>query len=91
MILFKTTSLALELIWDIAIALLIVRLAFLHFVLTFLTECILGYIRVQKVIPIYHLSQPIAELLEMPFMLLMVYIWARFITVRYSVPNSAGL
>lgn len=91
MILIDTTASAFELIWDIAVFILITRLAFLYFLLTFLTGCILGYIRLNKVIPIYHLSQSTAELIEMPFMLLAVFIWARFIMERCSVPNVAGM
>lgn len=91
MILLDNTASALELLWDIAVSLIIMRLAFFYFVLTFLTGCILGYIRLYKAIPIYHLSPPVAELLEMPIMLLAVFIWARFIMVRFSVPNVAGM
>jgi hypothetical protein len=91
MILLDNTASVLELIWDIAVFLIVMRLAFLYFVLTFFTGCILGYIRLYKVIPIYHLSPPVAELLEMPIMLLAVFIWARLIMVRFSVPNVAGM
>jgi hypothetical protein len=91
MIALDSAASALELLWDVAISLIILRLAFLYFVLTFFTGCILGYIRLQKVIPIYRLSPAVAELLEMPFMLLAVFIWARFIMVRFSVPNVSGM
>jgi hypothetical protein len=58
MILFETTTFVSEIIWDIALALFIVRLALFYFGLTFLTGCILGYIRLPKTVSNYRLTEP---------------------------------
>ncbi len=82
---------ALPILWDVAISLLIIRLAFFYFSLTFITGCISGYVRQKIIVPRYHLSQSTAELLELPFMLLAIYFWARLIVLRCSVPKVAWM
>ena len=77
--------------WEIAISLLIIRLALLYFGGVFLTGCVLGYIRQRYLIPTYHLSLGVAELLEFPLMLVAIAFWARFIVGRDSAPDVAWM
>jgi hypothetical protein len=68
----------------------IIRLAFFYFSLTFLTGCTFGALRVLYLIPVLHIDPSTAEIGEMPFMLVAMAGWARFIVVRCKVPEVPG-
>jgi hypothetical protein len=80
-----------ELLWNIAVSMLILRISLIYYGLTFLTGCILGLIRLGILTPVYDFRQPIAELIEMPFLLLAVVFWARFVVSKFDIPNIAWL
>jgi len=90
MILFETSSSVFELMWDIALALFIARLAFYYFGLLFLTGAVITYFRVTRLIPVNHLTQPQSEIITLPFFLIATVLWARFIVVNFEVPRVAG-
>lgn len=58
-----------------------------YFALVFGAGFILGSIRVPLLVP--RLGERAAELIEMPFMLVVVLVSARFITKRFSLPAAA--
>jgi len=87
MILFETTTSVFELIWDIAIALFIIRIAFFYFGLSFLTGCIIGYFRVFNVSPLDQFTHRQAALVTLPIWLVAMLIWARFLIVIYEIPR----
>jgi hypothetical protein len=80
-----------ELLWNVAVSLLVLRIAFFYYGLTFFTGCVFGSIRLGVLVPMYHFRQPIAELIEMPFMLMAIAFWARFTVTKYEVPKVAWL
>lgn len=80
-----------EVLWDIAIAVLIVRLAFLYYLFTFLTGCIFGVIRLGYLVPVYQVRASTAALFEMPIMILVVAFWASYILQKFEVPKIAWM
>ncbi|KAH6670605.1 hypothetical protein B0J14DRAFT_99586 [Halenospora varia] len=90
MILFETTTSVFELMWDIALALFIVRLAFFYFALSFATGCIIAWFRFARLMPVNHLTQPQSELVTLPMFLLANILWARFMVVNYEIPRVGG-
>lgn len=80
-----------ELLWDIAFAILILRLAFYYYAFTFLTGFILGIVRIGVFVRSYHYGASIAELIEMPFMLLAIAFWAMFLVMRFDIPKVAWI
>ncbi|KAK3498333.1 hypothetical protein B0T13DRAFT_469020 [Neurospora crassa] len=50
--LFETTDSIIEVLWDIALAVFVIRVSFYYFLLTFLTSLLLGYIAYAELIPI---------------------------------------
>ena len=58
-----------------------------YFFLAFGAGFIMGAIRVHFLVP--RLGERIAELIEMPFMLVVIVLAARFITQRYALPATA--
>ena len=65
------------------------RAALAYFALVFGAGFILGSIRVPFLVP--RLGERIAELIEMPFMLVVIVFAARFIVKRFSLPTAAPL
>ena len=65
------------------------RAALAYFALVFGAGFILGSIRVSFLVP--RLGERIAELIEMPFMLVVIVFAARFIVKRFSLPTAAPL
>jgi hypothetical protein len=59
-----------------------------YFALVFGAGFVLGSIRVPFLVP--RLGERVAELLEMPFMFVVIVMAARFITRRFSLPASAA-
>jgi hypothetical protein len=57
-----------------------------YFALTFGAGFVLGSIRVPFLVP--RLGERVAELIEMPFMFVVVFISARFIVRRFSLPAN---
>jgi hypothetical protein len=88
---FGTIMLVFELLWDIAFAILILRLAFFYYAFTILTGVILGIVRVRVFVRSHHYGAPIAELIEMPFMLLAIAFWAMFLVIRFDIPKVAWM
>ncbi len=58
-----------------------------YFSLAFGAGFVLGAIRVTFLVP--RLGERIAELIEMPFMLVVIFLAARFITQRFTLPATA--
>lgn len=59
-----------------------------YFVLVFGAGFVLGSIRVPFLVP--RLGERVAELIEMPFMFVVVWVAARFIIQRFSLPADAS-
>ncbi len=89
-ILFETTEAVIEVLWDIALALFIVRLAFAYFLLTFLSNMALSYLAYAQLLPISHLTTPQSEFVLIPFSLALSVCWARFIIVHYEIPRVSS-
>ncbi|TVY92708.1 hypothetical protein LAWI1_G002871 [Lachnellula willkommii] len=90
MILFETSSSAFEILWDIALALFIIRIAFVYFLLSFTSGAIVVYFRLAEIMPLHHLTQPQSELTTLSIWLLAVTLWARYTIVAYQVPRVGG-
>ena len=88
---FETSMLIFELLWDIAFAVLILRLAFFYYAATFLTAFILGIVRIGIFVRSYHYGAPVAELIEMPFMIIAIAFWAMFMMIRFDIPQVAWI
>lgn len=86
MILFETSTSVFEIMWNIALALFIIRISFVYCTLTFLTGCLLTYLRTT------HAHQfPILRSLVSPLsMAIMTAFWARVIIVYYEIPRVRG-
>jgi hypothetical protein len=90
MILFETSTSVFELLWDIALALFIIRIAFFYFLLSFLTGCVITYFQFIELQPIYLLTQSQSELVTLPIWLLFITLWARLMIVNYEIPRVGG-
>lgn len=66
----------------------IIKAAVLYFVLVFAAGFMLGTIRVLLIVP--HLGTRLAELMEMPLMLAVTFIAARWIVQRFAIPFTAS-
>ena len=65
------------------------RAGAIYFALVFGTGFLLGAIRVPLLVP--RLGMRNAELLEMPVMLVVILVAARFVVRRFALPPSAGV
>jgi prolipoprotein diacylglyceryltransferase len=65
----------------------VLRAALSYYALVFAAGFVLGSIRVGLLVP--RLGVRMAELTEMPFMLVVIFVAARFISVRFDLPASA--
>ncbi len=90
MILFETSTSVFELLWDIALALFVIRLSFIYFSLAFATGCFITYLRMTTLSHVHHLTQPQSELMTLAFFVPFICLWARWITVYYEIPKVAG-
>ncbi|KAM7195086.1 hypothetical protein V8F20_007636 [Naviculisporaceae sp. PSN 640] len=90
MILFETTESVIEILWDIVLAIYIVRIAFAYFLLNFLSGLFLLYLSTHQLTPAVPLTTPQSELVLVPFLLLSSIIWARAVIVYYEVPRVKG-
>jgi len=89
MILFETAESVFEVLWDIALALYILRIGFVYFFLTFSTGTLLSYIVYTKLLPVHHLTTPQSELSIIPIMLVLTMIWSRFVVTYYELPPAS--
>ncbi|KAK3329588.1 hypothetical protein B0H66DRAFT_597164 [Apodospora peruviana] len=88
MILFETTESVIEILWDIALAFFLVRLAFVYFLLNLVSALALSYYYYYPLA-----SQSAGEQLPLLPLLLLVAnsaVWARFVIVYYEVPRVTG-
>ncbi|KAG4439570.1 hypothetical protein IFR05_004918 [Cadophora sp. M221] len=90
MILFETTTSVFQILWDITLFLFITRLSFYYFILSYLSSLFITYLRLSRLQPISHLTQPQAELITLPAWLLLSTLFARYIIVWYEIPRVAG-
>jgi hypothetical protein len=90
MILFETSTSVFELLWDIALALFIIRISFVYFLLSFTTGAVIAYFRIARLQPINHFTQPQSEIITLPLFFLFNTLWARFIIVSYEIPRVGG-
>jgi hypothetical protein len=81
LVLFETTESIIEVLWDIALAFFIVRLAFIYFLLTLASGAAITYISQLLPLP--------ASLLT-PFLLLLSAISANFLVSHYDIPPVSG-
>jgi hypothetical protein len=65
------------------------KAAVCYFGLVFSTGFVLGSIRVPFLVP--RLGVRIAELIEMPFMLLAIVLSARYVARRFALPSTYGI
>lgn len=92
-VLFETTESIIEILWDIALAFFIVRLAFIYFLLTFTSGAALTYVAYNypQLIPSTHkLVTPQSEVVLAPFLLLCSAFWAYVVVTRYEIPRVVG-
>ncbi|TVY29770.1 hypothetical protein LHYA1_G002043 [Lachnellula hyalina] len=90
MILFETNTSVFEILWDIALALFIIRIAFVYFLLSFISGAIVVYFRIAEITPLHHLTQPQSDLTTFSIWLIAITLWARYSTVAYQVPRVGG-
>lgn len=90
MILFETDTSVFILLWDIALALFVVQLAFYYFLLCLITGALIVWFRIAEFVPINHLTQPQFEDTALSIWLLAVALWARFTIVTYEIPRVGG-
>ena len=92
-VLFETTESVIEVLWDIALAFFIVRLAFIYFALTFASSAAIVYVAYNypSVFPSTHkLVTPQSEVVLAPFLLLSSALWAYVVVTRYEIPRVTG-
>ncbi|KAF9879937.1 hypothetical protein CkaCkLH20_02748 [Colletotrichum karsti] len=92
--LFETTDSVIEILWDVALAFFIVRIAWAYFLLTFATGTLLSWVVCkyeEHLLPVsrQHLSTPETELMLVPLQALVGIIWARYVVVSYEIPRVA--
>lgn len=92
LVLFETSESVIELLWDIALAFFIVRIAFIYFLLTFTSGALLTYTFADRFLPatLFYISMSQSELLVLGLHLLLMAIWARFSIVYFEVPRVKG-
>ena len=66
-----------------------VKAAFAYFALVFGAGFVLGAVRVPLLVP--RLGERVAELIEMPFMLVVIVLAARFVVKRFALPAAASV
>jgi hypothetical protein len=91
MILIQSSASVFEILYDVLLLVLLLRVSFLYFALVFLTGCIFGFLRVKYLIPSFDIDSRTGELIEMPLMLLFIALWARVLIVRFKLPAVSSL
>ncbi|OIW35292.1 hypothetical protein CONLIGDRAFT_676216 [Coniochaeta ligniaria NRRL 30616] len=92
-VLFETTESIIEILWDIALAFFIVRLAFIYFALAFTSGAAITYVAYNypQLTPTTHkLVTPQSEVVLAPFLLLSSVFWAYVVVTRCEIPRVAG-
>ncbi|KAB5580509.1 hypothetical protein GE09DRAFT_439748 [Coniochaeta sp. 2T2.1] len=92
-VLFETTESVIEILWDIALAFFIIRLAFIYFALNFASGAALAYVAYNypSLLPKTHnFVTPQSEVVLAPFLLLSSVFWAHVVVSRYEVPRITG-
>ncbi|KAK0618252.1 hypothetical protein B0T17DRAFT_330894 [Bombardia bombarda] len=89
--LFESTDSVIEVLWDVALAFFIVRLAFIYYVFNLVLSVALTYI----IYTARTLSTDSVSLEQVvsgvfPYLLLNAALWARYLTVYYDVPRLLG-
>ncbi len=85
MILFKTSASVFELIWDIALALFIIRISFVYMTVTFLTSWVLNYLRAFPVT-----SFQLLDSLFFPLNIFSVVLISWLLVQLYEIPRVLG-
>ncbi|KAK0632402.1 hypothetical protein B0T14DRAFT_504105 [Immersiella caudata] len=88
MILFETTESVIDILWDVALAFFVTRLAVIYFFLNFLSALALSYLVYSAQTPVTHLVTSQNPEVLLPFLLGSAALWARILVVRYDVPRS---
>ncbi|KAK4447642.1 hypothetical protein QBC34DRAFT_126375 [Podospora aff. communis PSN243] len=88
MILFETTESVVEILWDVALAFFISRLALIYFLLNFVSALALSYLVFSAQTPVTHLVTWQNPEMLLPFLLGSAALWARLLIVRYEIPRS---
>lgn len=86
-VLFETTESVIEILWDIALAFFIVRLAFIYFLLTFTSGAAITYLAYSypQLLPFTKL-----EVLPAPCLLLSSAFCAYVVVSHYEIPRATG-
>ncbi|EGZ77432.1 hypothetical protein NEUTE2DRAFT_142831 [Neurospora tetrasperma FGSC 2509] len=96
--LFETTDSIIEVLWDIALAVFVIRVSFYYFLLTFLTSLLLGYIAYAELIPMTTFAHSLSSsdpdhsnrILCLTILLTITSaIWAHLVLRHYEVPRVA--
>jgi hypothetical protein len=87
---FETTESVIEILWDIALAFFIVRLAIVYFALAFSAGVLFSYLTYARLLPLSHATATQSTLLMIPLQLLVTLLCARFIIVYYEIPRVGG-
>jgi len=89
-VLFETTESVIEVLWDIVLAIYIIRIAFAYFLLTFTSGILLSYTLYRQLQPVTHLTTPQAELALIPIQVVLMALWSRVLIRYYEVPRVLG-
>ncbi|KAK0734376.1 hypothetical protein B0T26DRAFT_688260 [Lasiosphaeria miniovina] len=91
LVLFETTESVIEVLWDIALAVFIVRIGFVYFAANFATGVALAWLASSSTTTATYLTQLTSTL---PVWLLLatasVAAWTRLLVVRYEIPRAPG-
>jgi hypothetical protein len=90
MILFETTEFVIEILWGVALAFFIVRLALVYFLLNFVSALALTYLVLSGRTPMAHIVTAQTQDMLLPFLLRSAVLWARVVIVMWEVPRSGA-
>lgn len=82
LVLFETTDSVIEVLWDIALAMFILRLAFIYFLLSFVSGTAMVYLA--------YTAYPQSGVALAPFLLLSFALWSYVVVSRYEIPRVTG-
>lgn len=88
MILFETTESVIEILWDVALAIFVARIAAVYFLLNFLSALALSYLVLSARTPVAHLVTLQNPEVLVPFLLGSSILWARVLIVKWEIPRS---
>lgn len=95
LILFETTDAVIEILWDIALAVFILRLAFIYFLLTFVSGAAMVYLAYTYYpqpppSSAHSLATPQSGVALAPFLVSSFVLWAHLVVSRYEIPRVTG-